>query len=208
MLSESRSRHGLATAGLFGLVTVFTVSFATMSSSLNGDIASGLIWVAILFAAVIALPRVFLLEEEQGTGDLLRLMARPHAVFWGKALFNLIQVLVMSAILSILYFGFADLSVKVPWLYWFTLLGGCMAMAGAVTLTGALVAQASNRSAVAAAVSVPILLPVMSMGVSGMRTAFGVGFTDSGIFAACGLLAYAVATFAIGPWLYAAIWKQ
>jgi hypothetical protein len=31
---------------------------------------------------------------------------------------------------------------------------------------------------------------------------------EGGTFAALGLLAYAVLTLAIGPWLYAAIWKQ
>lgn len=207
-LVEARSRNGASTAGLFGLVTVFTVAFATLNSKLNGDIAAGLIWVAVLFSAVIALPRVFLTEEEQGTGDMLRLFARPHAVFWGKGLFNLGQVLLVSTVLSVLFFGFTDFQVKTPWLYWLTLTGGCAAMAGAVTLTGAIVARAANRSAVAAAVSVPILLPVMAMGVTGMRAAFDVGFFDSGTRAAWGLLSYAVATFSIGPWLYAAIWKQ
>jgi heme exporter protein B len=206
--TESRSRNAASTAGLFGVVTVFTVAFATLNSKLNGDIASGLIWVAILFSAVIALPRVFLLEEEQGTGDLLRLFARPHAVFWGKAIFNFLQVLIVSAVLSVLFFGFTDFPVQTGWLYWLTITGGSAAMAGAVTLSGAIVARAANRSAVAAAVSVPILLPVMSMGVSGMRAAFGVGFMEGGTFAALGLLAYAVLTLAIGPWLYAAIWKQ
>lgn len=207
-LTEARSRNGIATAGLFGVVTVFTIAFATLNTKLNGDIAAGLIWVSILFSSILALPRVFLAEEEQGTGDLLRLFGRPHAIFWGKALFNLFQVLLVTTLLSFLFFGFTDFSVKTPWLYAFSLVGGCAAMAGAVTLSGAIVARAANRSAVAAAVSIPILLPVMSMGVSGMRAAFGVGFLSLGINSAFGLLAYAVATFAIGPWLYAAIWKQ
>jgi len=40
-----------------------------------------LISVALLFAAIVALPRTVLVEEEQGTGDLLRLLAKPEDVF-------------------------------------------------------------------------------------------------------------------------------
>jgi heme exporter protein B len=179
-----------------------------MNTKLDGNIASGLLWVAVLFTAVIALPRTFILEEEQGTGDLLRLLARPHAVFWGKALFNLVLICAMSVVLSVLFLGFTGMSLKVAWLYWATLLAGCSALAGAVTLTGAIVARAQNRAALAGAVAVPILLPILAMGVGAMRTSFGTGLIPSGQMAAMGLLGYAIATFAIGPWLFAAIWKS
>jgi heme exporter protein B len=206
--TELRSRTGLTTAGLFGIVTVFTLGLASMNSKLDGNIAAGLLWVAILFSGVNSLPRTFILEEEQGTGDLLRLWSRPHAVYWGKALFNVVQITAMASLLSFLYLGFAVLQLKVVWLFALTLLGGCAALAGAVTLTGAIVARAVNRSALAGAIAVPILLPIMAMGIAGMRSAFGTGFVESGQMAALGLLGYAAATLAIGPWLYAAIWKS
>jgi heme exporter protein B len=205
---ELRSKSGLATAGLFAVAAVFTIGFATMNSHLDGDIAAGLIWVAILFSSVLALPRTFIVEEEQGTADLLRLTARPHAVFWGKALFNLLQMLVMAATLSVLYLGFTGLSLQSPWLYVATLVGGCAALSGAVTLTGAIVSRATNRGALAGAVAIPGLLPIMGMGVSGMRSAFGVGFQASGQLWALGLLGYATLVLAIGPWVFAAVWKH
>lgn len=207
-ISELRAKSGLATAGLFGVVAVFTIAFATMNSRLDGNIAAGLVWVAILFSSVIALPRTFLVEEEQGTGDLLRLMARPHAVFWGKALFNLTQMIIIASVLSFLYLGFTGLSLKMPWLFVASLIAGCAALAGAVTLSGAIVARAANRAALAGAVAVPSLLPIMAMGVSGMRAAFGVGFAESAQYWTVGLAGYAVLTLAIGPWLFAAFWKS
>ncbi len=206
--SELRSRSGLTTAGLFGIVTVFTIAFASMNTKLDGNIAAGLLWVAVLFSSIVSLPRTFVTEEEQGTGDLLRQWARPHAVYWGKALFNLAQLGAMSLILSFLYLGFTGLDLKIAWLYWLTLFAGCAALAGAVTLTGAIVARAANRSSLAGAIAVPILLPIMAAGVAGMRAAFGSGFAESGAMSALGLVGYAVATFAIGPWLFAAIWKS
>jgi heme exporter protein B len=207
-IGELRAKSGLMTAGLFGVVTVFTISLASMNTKLDGNIASGLLWVAVLFTSVITLPRTFILEEEQGTGDLLRLLARPHSVFWGKSLFNLVLICSMAVVLSVLFLGFTSMSIKVAWLYWATLMAGCGALSGAVTLTGAIVARAGNRAALAGAVAVPILLPILAMGVGGMRSSFGVGLASSGQMAALGLAGYAVATFVIGPWLFAAIWKS
>ncbi|MEZ0324501.1 MAG: heme exporter protein CcmB [Fimbriimonas sp.] len=206
--SELRSRSGLATAGLFAIVTVFTLTFASMNTKLDGNIAAGLLWVSVLFSSIVSLPRTFVTEEEQGTGDLLRLWARPHAVYWGKALFNLAQLGVMALLLSFLYLGFTGLELAIPWLYWLTLLAGCAALAGAVTLTGAIVARAASRSSLAGAIAVPILLPIMAAGVGGMRSAFGTGFAESGAMSALGLVGYAVASLAIGPWLFAAVWKS
>ncbi len=206
--SELRSRSGLTTAGLFAVVTVFTLAFASMNTKLDGNIAAGLLWVSMLFSSIVSLPRTFVTEEEQGTGDLLRLWSRPHAVYWGKALFNLAQLFVLALAISFLYLGFTGLELQITWLYWLTLLAGCAALAGAVTLTGAIVARAANRSSLAGAIAVPILLPIMAAGVAGMRASFGTGFAESGAMSALGLVGYAVATLAIGPWLFAAIWKS
>lgn len=218
--SELRSRSGLVTSGLFGLCAVITIALATFNSILNADVAAGLLWVTILFASVLALPRTFLLEEEQGTGDLLRQFARPHAVFWGKALFNLVLNLTTSLGLTWFFLVLTRLPVSVPWLLLLSVVSGCAALTGAVTLCGALVARASNRAALAGAVSIPLLLPVLSMGVSGTRVAlstgifdgaptqFAIGFLRDGTMATVGLLSYAVLSLVIGPWLFAAVWKS
>ena len=220
LLSELRSRSGLVTSVLFGLCAVITIAFASFNTKLNGDIAAGLLWVTILFASVLALPRTFLLEEEQGTGDLLRQFARPHAVFWGKALFNLLLTTATAAILTSLFLLFTGKPVSIPWLLVLNLLGGCAALTGAVTLCGALVARATNRATLAGAVSIPLLMPVLGMGVAGLRVALSTGmfegpsnrvaeeFLRSGAVWSVGLVGYAVASLALGPWLFAAVWKS
>lgn len=218
--SELRTKNGLVTAGLFGLCSIITIAVATFNARITGDLAAGLIWVAILFASVIAIPRTFLVEEEQGTADLLRLFARPHAVYWGKALFNAAQTCVLSTLIVALFVLFTNSAVGVPGILVITILGGSFAMAGAVTLAGALVARANNRAVIAGAISVPLLLPVLGMGVGAMRVVFAgqmlgadpneflTGFVNSGWMSAVGLSCYAVATMAIGPWIYAAVWKS
>lgn len=203
-----RSMSGLITAFLFSVVTVYAISFASLNVKLKPTVIAGMLWVALLFSAAASLPRTFVAEEEQGTADLLRLVARPHAVFWGKALFNIFQSLVTSFVLSFLYLGFMSATVVIPWLFTVSLVAGCLSLAGAVTLCGAIASQASNRSMLAAAIAVPMLLPLVALGVSGMRVSLGEGGASGGTSSAIGLVGYAVATLATGPYIYAAVWKS
>lgn len=206
--SEVRTRSGLATVALFSLAAVVAIAFAAFNVKLSGSLASGLLWVTLLFTAAVALPRAFVVEEEQGTGDLLRLMARAEAVFWGKAIYNLSLMLVTGAVLSILFFTLVGMKVEHLGLYTVCLIGSCGSLAGAVTLCGALVAQAAGRGALAGAIAIPLLLPLVALGVAGMRVALGEGMLKGGEEAALGLVCYGVATLAIGPALFAAVWKS
>lgn len=206
--SELRSKTGLMTSALFGVFSVVAIAFATASVKLDATTAAALFWIVLLFNSMIALPRTFTVEEELGTGDLLRLMARPHAVFWGKVLFNLLQLLISAVVLSTLFFLFARVSVENPGLLALSLFGACITLAGGVTLCGALVAQATNRNALAAVISMPLLLPLTVVGIAALRVAFGEVGSTTGLRNALGLCCYGVASMAIGPYLYAQVWKD
>ncbi|AIE85877.1 ABC transporter involved in cytochrome c biogenesis, CcmB subunit [Fimbriimonas ginsengisoli Gsoil 348] len=206
--TELRARSGVLTACLFGFTTVVALAYATFSKTLSGTIAGGLLFVGLLFASVLSMPRTFLVEEEQGTGDMLRLLARPHAVFWGKALFNFAQMLVVSFVLAGLFVLLMRVPVTVSWLLVVSLIGSSASLAAGVTLSGALVAQAANRAALAAAVALPLLLPMAALAVAGFRVALGDGVLEGGISAGIGLICYGVVSFAIGPYLFAAVWKS
>lgn len=207
-VSELRQKSGLLTAGLFAVVSVVAVAFASFGHKLTAGFASGLIWVTLLFSAVVAIPRVFLLEEEQGTGDLLRLSARPHSVFWGKSIFAFLQLLLGGLVTSVLFFGLTGVPLFDVVIYAVGLAGGCAALAGAVTLCGALVAQASNRAVLAGAIALPLLLPLIALGVAAMRTSLEPQGTKGGIEAVLGLWSYAAAAWAMGPHLFASVWKR
>jgi heme exporter protein B len=205
---ELRTRSGLVTSGLFSIVAVVAMAYAAFGMHLDGQIAAGMMWVVLVFASVVALPRAFVIEEEQGTGDLLRMWARPHAVFWGKTLYNLLLMLLTGIVLSVLFMGFVGTVVVEPGLYVVCLVGGCIAMAASVTLCGALVAHASNRSGLAGAIAIPVLIPLAMLAVQGLKIALGSGFEETGPRVALGLMSYAVATLAIGPQIFAAVWKS
>ena len=207
--SELRTRTSFLSSGLFSVVAVVAISLATTGAKIDATVGAGLLWVTLLFSSIISLPRMFISEEESGTADLLRLMARPHAVYWGKTLFNCAQMLLTAFVLSFLFLMFVGLEVHGVPFYIVSIIGGCIALAFAVTLCGALVAGATNRSALAAAIAVPLLLPLVAVGVGAVRVAFGAtSQVSGGWMSAMGLYAYGILLAATGPYLYAAVWKD
>ena len=196
------------TSALFSVVSAVILAFGSQSQKLTPSIASAMFWATLLFASVIALPRAFATEEEQGTADLLRVYARPNAVFWGKALFNLAQMAVTSLALSILFLVLVGLSVHSYLIFLSGVLLGCCSLAGAVTFCAALVAQAANRAVLAGAISLPLLVPLVVLGVVVMRVALGEGDVTAAYQGLGGLACYAIALFAMGPHLFASVWKN
>jgi heme exporter protein B len=211
---EARSRVGWFTAGLFALVSVVAAAFVFFGRDVNrpdsgfGEIIAGLLWITLLFSALLSLPRTFLAEEESGTADLLRRWARPHAVYWGKALYGLALCQVLGVAICGLYVMLLGVIVRDLPLLMISLFLGSACLAGTVTLCSALAARAENRAALAAAIAAPLLLPLMQAAVSVTRVAFGSGLVEGAWFAALALAGMAAATLAIGPYLYAAIWKS
>ena len=206
--TEWRDKTGLMTALVFSIAAVICVAFSAAGMRLGGTLAAGLFWLAMLFAAIVGQARSFLAEEDHGTADLLRLMARPHAVFWGKALYNLLQGLFAGAVLGFLFIFLLNQKVPNPALFALSILGGAAALSGVVTLCSALVSQAAYGSALAGAIALPLLIPLLGLAVSATQVAFGAFSTASGLGSCLGLLAYAVSGLAIGPYLYAAVWKS
>ena len=169
--------------------------------------AAGLFWVVLLFAGIANVVRSFITEEENGTADLLRMVSDPFTVYWGKALFSGILMLANALLIALLFGFLMNLQVGSLGLLAASLFGGAIAVSGAVTLCSALAARAANRQGLAAMLSLPLTIPIAVWGVSSLRVAFGEGGAEPGRVAALGLIAYGVISNAVGPYIYAALWK-
>ncbi|CAN5675870.1 heme exporter protein CcmB [soil metagenome] len=196
---------------MFALTTVVTIALAFFNKNPNQgqfrDLAAALLWIALTFTSLLGLPRTFLAEEEAGTMDLLRLLARPHAVFWGKTLYNLVQSTFLGGFVTVMFLALVGVRVEFPLLFAVGMLGGSVALSSTVTLCGAIAAPAANRSAVAAAIAVPLVLPLEQALVAATRASFGAGVLSLGWTSAYGSLGFATLALALGPVLFAAVWK-
>lgn len=208
LCTEMRNKSATFTAVMLSVTTVFTLAFAFYGRQLTGDGAAGMLWAALLFAGVGTLTRAFIAEEEQGTGDLLRMWARPHAVYWGKAIFAFGQMALTGFLVAALFLLLTGVGVATPLMLFVSLLGGAAALSGTVTLVSAMIARGSNRGTLAGVVALPLLLPLIALGVTAGRSAFEGLATSSGWAGTAGVWLYTLLVFATAPYQFAAIWRE
>jgi len=129
---ELRTRESVPAMVLFSLGTFVLFHFALNRDDVDGDLAAGILWVTLLFAAVLGINRLFVAEREEGgfDGFLLAPVDRT-ALFVAKAVLlfaflALVEVAVVAAF-AILLLG------PSPWGY----LGGAIAgSSGTPSLAG------------------------------------------------------------------------
>ena len=206
--TELRAKHGLLVSALFGLMAVAAMSFVAMTERPSPLLGGGMLTVVLLFAGISAVPRLFLVEEDQGTLALARTLAPPVAIYLGKLLFAIFQQLVTGVLLAILFVILAQLQVR----DWPLLLSAAalisVALAAALCATSALVIGATNRWIVASVAGLPLLYPLVFLGYSVLRVALGQDSLASGWRVLVALAAYAAGAIALGPGLVRLVWNE
>lgn len=205
--SEFRARHGLFTSLLFSVLAVVAISFACQREKPSPAIAAALLAVVLLFAAIASLPRIFLIEDDQGSFDLLRMASDPAHAFLGKLMFSLVQMLSTGLVLTLIFVALSGIDVEKPWLLAAAVFIECVALASATSLCGALVLGATNRWVLVGVLAVPVLLPQLTMGVLAMRAAIGEGAVELGVQNLLGLFGFCLATLGAGPLLVREVWS-
>jgi heme exporter protein B len=69
LLVELRTLESVPGMSLFAVTTFVVFHFALNRSSVEGDLASGILWVTLLFAAVLGANRLFVADADQGGFD-------------------------------------------------------------------------------------------------------------------------------------------
>ena len=113
---EWRSRDAINSMLFFSLLVVVIFSFSfDPNAEESREIAGGLIWVAFLFAAVVALNQTWARELRNQVLDAYRVSPAPaNSLFIAKALGNFILVTVLEAVMAPLFMIFYNLRVVGP----------------------------------------------------------------------------------------------
>jgi heme exporter protein B len=113
---EWRSKDAINAMLFFALLVVVIFSFAfDPTAEESRRIAGGLIWVAFLFAAVVALNLTWARELRNQVLDAYRVSPAPaNALFIAKAFGNFIFVIVLEALMTPLFIAFYKLRALGP----------------------------------------------------------------------------------------------
>src|SRR5689334_5426789 len=113
---EWRSKDAINSMLFFALLVVVIFSFAfNPTAEQSREIAGGLIWVAFLFAAVVALNQTWARELRNQVLDAYRVSpAPPNALFLAKTIGNFLFVVVLEALMTPLFIIFYELRAVGP----------------------------------------------------------------------------------------------
>lgn len=159
---EWRGRQGVPVMLVFSLLVVFLFNFALqLSPELQSDLASGLLWVTLAFAATLGLNRSAAQEKENNA--LEGLMLAPvdrSAIFFGKAASNLAFTLLVALILMPIISLFFGQNLLRPALFLIVFLGtGAYTALG--TILSALSIQTRTRDVLLPVLLYPLALPIL-----------------------------------------------
>ena len=162
VLLELRSRSTLPAMLLFVITTLVVFHFALPPGS-SGRAASGLLWVAIVFTALLGLTRAFVAEREQSLFDSLVLAPCDRSAIWlGKA----ISVLV--------FLGLAELVALPAFALFFNGVSGAtiaavvladLGIAAVGTALAAMAVVSRTRDLILPLLFLPLAVPIIVGGV-------------------------------------------
>ena len=174
---EWRSRDSINGMLFFALLVVVVFSLAfDPTAAVSRQISGGILWVALLFATVTALNQSWTREQSHQVLEAQRMAPAPaSALFLGKALANMLFVLVVEAILAPVFIVFYNLHILGnPWLLALILPLGTWALVVNGTFFAVLGLRTRNRELMLPLLLLPISLPAlleMVQATSGVLTA-------------------------------------
>lgn len=165
---ELRSKETLPSMAVFAAATLVIFQFAF---DLRGAtlilVTPGVLWIAILFASVLALGRSFAREMERGSLEgILASPVDPGALYLAKTVANFILLLVLQAVIVPLTAALFDLNLFQPTLFLILALGS-LGIAAAGTILAGVTANTRAREALLPIMLLPLLVPIILGAVRG-----------------------------------------
>ena len=161
---EWRSKDAINSMLFFALLVVVIFSFSfDLTAEESRRIAGGLIWVALLFAAVVALNQTWARELRNQVLDAYRIAPAPlESLFLAKVLGNFIFVSVLELLVTPLFIVFYNLRSVGPWyeLVIASVLGNWALVANG-TFFGAMSIRTRSREVMLPLLLFPISIPAI-----------------------------------------------
>jgi heme exporter protein B len=208
LLVELRTLESVPGMSLFAVTTFVVFHFALNQNSVSGDEAAGILWVTLLFAAMLGVNRLFVADQDQGGFDAFLLAPVDRsAMLLAKAL-ALLAYLAVLELVAVPAFGLLllgpSLGQAMPDLLLVLLLAD-IGIAAIGTLVAALAVQTRARDLLGPLLALPLLVPVVIGGARATSPLLGFSHADSlparwlltlGLYdLVFGLIAYAVFDF-------------
>ena len=185
LAAELRSKELLSSMLVFAILVILIFNFALdLDRSAREDVAAGVLWVTTAFTGTLGLNRSLAQEKDRGSLDgLLLAPVDRSALYFGKAVGNLLFIVVIQVIMLPVFTILFDVNMIQPWLLVVVLLGS-IGYSAVGTLLASLTIHSRSRDVMLPILLFPVAVPLL---ISAVR-------------ASSGLLS-AASWDQIGPWI-------
>lgn len=162
LLLQWKTRAQAIAVFVFGATALLLFSFAIGPSAALRQYAGGFLWLGLLLSSTLTLSESFLAEmENRALEGLLLLPVSPRVLYYGKALANTIQLVVLGIalipVMVVLYDAGTD---RIPTILMIIVLGSA-GISAPGTLYSAMTSQARAKQTLLPLLLFPLIVPVL-----------------------------------------------
>ena len=162
LAAELRSRELLSAMLVFSLLVILIFNFALeLDPDTRASVTSGVLWVTFAFAGTLGLNRSMAMEKDRGCLDgLLLSPVDRSAIYFGKAIGNLVFMLLVEATVLPVYSVLYSVNLLQPGLLLVIVLGS-VGYTAVGTLLASMAVQTRTRDILLPILLFPLAVPVL-----------------------------------------------
>jgi heme exporter protein B len=164
LLVELRTLESVPAMSLFALSTFVVFHFALNRNSVEGDLGAGILWVTLLFAAILGINRLFVADADQGGFDAFLLAPVDRSAMLIAKVLTLLAYLAVLELVAVPAFALlllgSPLGPALPWLV-VTLVLANIGVAVIGTLVAAMAVRTRARDLLGPLLALPLLVPIV-----------------------------------------------
>jgi heme exporter protein B len=162
LAAEWRSREMFTAMLIFSLLVILIFNFALeLDARARASVTSGVLWVTFAFAGTLGLNRSMATEKDRGCLDgLLLAPVDRAAIYFGKAIGNLIFMMIVELIVLPIYSVLYNTNLFHPGLLLVVMLGS-IGYVAVGTLLSAMAVQTRTRDILLPILLFPLVIPVL-----------------------------------------------
>ena len=162
LTAEWRSRELFTSMLVFSLLVILIFNFALeLDPKTRTNVTAGVLWVTFTFAGTLGLNRSMAVEKDHGCMDgLLLAPVDRSAIYFGKAISNLVFMLIVEVIVLPVYSVLYNVNLFQPGLLLVIILGS-IGYVAVGTLLSAMAVQTRTRDVLLPILLFPLVVPVV-----------------------------------------------
>jgi heme exporter protein B len=182
LLVELRTLESVPAMSLFSVTTFVVFHFALNRNAVEGDLAAGILWVTLLFAAILGVNRLFVADADQGGFDAFLLAPVDRSAMMLAKSLTLLVYLAVLELVAVPAFGLLllgpSLGHALPDLIGVLALGN-IGVAAIGTLVGAIAVQTRARDLLGPLLALPLFVPLVIGGARASSPLLAAGHAGS-----------------------------